>query len=224
VYIASHGEQSLEERMVSMTAASGNATYPMKRSFEQMGQSLTIVGIAGSLRAQSYNRQLLTAAGGLLPEDVRFILADISGVPLYNEDLETTLPEAVVTLKQIVQSADGVIFATPEYNGSIPGVLKNVIDWLTRPRGQSSLSGKPAGIIGGTTGMFGAVNAQMHLRHILSLLNMYVIPQPLVLISQIQNKFDAAGRLTDETSQNFLQQHLDRLIAAARQMKNDNKQ
>jgi chromate reductase, NAD(P)H dehydrogenase (quinone) len=207
-----------------MTAASRNATYPMKRSFEQMGQSLTIVGIAGSLRAQSYNRQLLTAASGLLPEDVRFILADISGVPLYNEDLETTLPETVVTLKQIVQSADGVIFATPEYNGSIPGVLKNVIDWLTRPRGQSSLSGKPAGIIGGTTGMFGAVNAQMHLRHILSLLNMYVIPQPLVLMSQIQNKFDAAGRLTDETSQNFLQQHLDRLIAAARQMKNDNKQ
>ena len=186
-----------------------------------MSEPLTIVGIAGSLRAQSYNRKLLAAAGELLPNDVRFILADISNLPLYNEDLESALPEAVVTLKQTVESAGGVIFATPEYNGSIPGVLKNVIDWLTRPRGQSSLNGKPAGIIGGTTGMFGAVNAQMHLRHILSLLNMYVIPQPLVLISQIQNKLDAAGHLTDETSQKFLQQHLDRLVSVARRTKNE---
>ncbi|MCF8565061.1 NAD(P)H-dependent oxidoreductase [Alicyclobacillus tolerans] len=187
-----------------------------------MSESLKIVGIAGSLRKQSYNRQLLKIAGELLPKEVEFVIADISAIPLFNEDLENDLPGPVVDLKQTVQSADAVLFATPEYNGSISGVLKNVIDWLTRPRGQSSVSGKPAGIIGGTTGMFGAVNAQMHLRHILSLLNMYVIPQPLVLVSQIQNKLDAQGHLTDATAQQFLQQHLDRLVQAAKRIKIEN--
>jgi chromate reductase, NAD(P)H dehydrogenase (quinone) len=182
-----------------------------------MSKSLTIVGIVGSLRKESFNKQLLKAAGKLLPNDVQFTIADISSVPLYNQDLEDDFPETVINLKRTVEAADALIFSTPEYNGSIPGVLKNVIDWLSRPSGHSSLNGKPVGIIGGTPGMFGAVHAQMHLRQILSLMNMHVIPQPLVLVGQIQNKFDAEGRLTDITTQNIMQKHLDRLVNVAKQ-------
>jgi chromate reductase len=113
-----------------------------------LSKSLTIVGIAGSLRKESYNKHLLKAAGKLLLNDIQFIIADISSVPLYNQDLEDDFPETVINLKRTVVAANALIFSTPEYNGSIPGVLENVIDWLSRLSGQSSLSGKPVRIIG----------------------------------------------------------------------------
>lgn len=179
----------------------------------EKGDNVHILGVAGSLRRESYNAAALRAAQELLPEGTTLEIADISGIPLYNGDVEEAgLPEAVRHLKERIQQADALLLVTPEYNYSIPGVMKNVIDWVSRPPGTSPLTGKPAAIMGASIGYFGTARAQYHLRQVCVFLDMLPLNKPEVFISQAADKFDAAGRLIDARAQMDIR----RLLAALR--------
>lgn len=175
-----------------------------------------VVGICGSLRKESLNRMLLLNASKLLPNEYRFTLADISQIPLFNQDLETQLPQSVIDLARLAESADAFLISTPEYNYSVPGVLKNVLDWLSRQSSGAPLALKPVAIMGATPGLFGTARAQTHLRDILFGVNMVPVNRPEVLVPQAHTKFDANGKLTDDTTRNFLQQLIDALVASIR--------
>lgn len=162
-----------------------------------MDQKIKILGIAGSLRKGSYNKMLLQAAAKLAPLDAEMIIFDIKDVPLYNEDIEKPLPKPVLELKRRIISADAILFVTPEYNYSIPGVLKNVIDWGSRPYGDDSWNNKPVAIMGASPGGFGTIRAQMQLRQTFIFTNMHPINAEL-FVSRASDKFDKNGELTDD--------------------------
>jgi chromate reductase len=175
---------------------------------------MRIVGIAGSLRQGSYNRALLRAAKALAPAEMEIEIAELAEVPLYNGDVEAAGdPPGVVALKQTVGAADGVLFATPEYNHGVPGVMKNAVDWCSRPAGKSVLTRKPVGIIGASQGIIGSARGQAQLRTAFTFTNSYCLPQPEVLVGRAQDKFDAEGRLTDEATSKFLAGYLVELAA-----------
>jgi chromate reductase len=156
-----------------------------------------ILGISGSLRRESYNTGLLHAAAESPPPGVRVEIADISGIPLYKEELNAELqPQAVVAFKEMIRNADALLFAVPEYNYSIPGVLKNAIDWASRPVKTSPLSGKPAAMMG-VGGSYGTVRAQMHLRQIAVATNMLLLNKPELMVQMPTGKFAPDGRLVD---------------------------
>jgi len=178
-----------------------------------INKDLQVIGICGSLRKQSYNKKLIEMASILLPEGTTFTLADYSKLPLFNEDIEDPFPIEATRFKRIVESADVLLISTPMYNSSISGVLKNAIDWLTRPMGSNSLNGKVAAIMGATPGFSGTVNAQAHLREILTALNVIVVPQPMVYISEVNTKIDIEGSLVlDSIEQEPLQKLINRVI------------
>jgi len=161
--------------------------------------ALRIAGIAGSLRQKSYNRGLLRAAVAVAPADVRIEIADIGALPLFNEDVRAAgEPAAVVQLKDAVRRADGVLIATPEYNYSVPGPLKNALDWLSRPPAESPLRHKPIAVMGVTTGGFGTARAQLALRQALLFTRSLVLTEPEVFASRAHELFDAESNLTDE--------------------------
>lgn len=161
---------------------------------------ITILGISGSLRRDSYNTAALRMAQELAPEGVHIDIADISGIPLYDDDVRLNgNPEAVQRFRAQVAAADAILFATPEYNFSVSGVLKNAIDWASRPPDQP-FQGKPVAIMGAATGIMGTTRAQYHLRQILVFLDAHPINKPEVMISKAAEKFDGAGRLIDEVS------------------------
>jgi len=175
-----------------------------------MAAPLSVVAFAGSLRAASYNRALARALRDLAPPSLAVGIEEIGAIPLYNFDVErAAFPEAVTRLKHALRAADGTLIVTPEHNFSLPGVLKNVLDWISRPPGDSALSGKPVGVLGATSGLTGTARAQMHLRTILVNLNAAVMPQPAVLIAQAAGKFDADGRLTDEATRTHVRAYLE---------------
>jgi chromate reductase len=168
---------------------------------ENTPEPVKVLGIPGSLRKDSFNAALLRAAAELLPLSMTLETADISAVPLFNQDLlpDGHFPEPVATLRRQVAEADALLFATPEYNYSISGVLKNVIDWISRPPKQP-FRGKPAAIMGASMGGFGTVKAQMHLRQVCVFLDIRLLNRPEVLVSHAHEKFDAQGKLTDEAT------------------------
>lgn len=156
-----------------------------------------ILGISGSLRQASLNSAALRACAEVVPAGVSFSIADLSAIPLYNEDVRAQgLPAAVQQLREQIRTADALVIATPEYNYSIPGVLKNAIDWASRPPEQP-FSGKPVALIGATPGGLGTSRAQYHLRQVFVYLNAHLLNQPEVFISAAPSKFDADGKLTD---------------------------
>jgi chromate reductase len=177
-----------------------------------MAQTIHLIGIAGSLRRKSYNRAALRAAADMMPENADLSIVDWNDVPSFNQDRESHPPEKVVELKQIVRASDGVIFATPEYNFSIPGVLKNAIDWVSRPYGDSAWDDKPAAVMGASISGLGTARAQYHLRQILVGLNMYPINRPEVMISDAASKFDDNGNLVDETTRLQIKALVDSLV------------
>lgn len=180
-------------------------------------QSIHIVGIAGSLRKKSYNRGLLRTAQELLPDGATLEIVSIDEIPLFNEDVEALGdPEAVKVFKEKIRQADALLIATPEYNYSVPGVLKNAFDWASRPPGQSVLTGKPTAIIGASLGQLGTVRAQLHLRQSLLSVNADTLNKPEVLISQASQKFDADGNLIDEKARQLLHALLGALVQTAR--------
>ena len=164
-----------------------------------MGDELRVVGIAGSLRAASFNRGLLRAAVEAAPAGMTVEAAEIRGIPLYDADLEAQGdPDPVMELKRRVAAADGLLIATPEYNYSIPGVLKNTIDWLSRPPRESVLLQKPVALMGASPGGFGTVRSQLALRQALLFTNSAVLQKPELWVSRAGEKFDEHGTLTDE--------------------------
>lgn len=165
----------------------------------------TIVFVVGSLRQGSYNQKLARAVSKLLPSDYSAVFADISQLPLYNQDNDDAIPSEALKFKQVIASADAVIFVTPEYNRSIPGVLKNAIDTGSRPYGSSVWQGKPAGILGTSPGALGTALAQQHLRNVLSFLDMYVLTQPDVYLQFHENSFDADDNIVNESTKVYLQ-------------------
>ncbi|MFL5659253.1 MAG: NADPH-dependent FMN reductase [Ktedonobacteraceae bacterium] len=162
-----------------------------------MSSTVHILGFAGSLRKKSYNRATLKVAQELMPEGAELEIITLDDLPLFNEDHENNEPEVVRNFKEKIHEADALLIATPEYNYSTSGVLKNAIDWASRPTGRSVLEGKPAAIMG-AGGRFGTVRAQMNLRQVFLYLHMPVLMQPDVHIFNAWEKFDSDGNLTDE--------------------------
>jgi chromate reductase len=183
-----------------------------------MVDKLRILGIAGSLRKASYNRAALRAAQKLVPEDATIEIFELDGISGFNQDEEKNPPRKVVELKSKVRAADAILLVTPEYNYSIPGVLKNAIDWASRPYGDNAWNGKPVAVMGASVGLFGTVRAQYHLRQSFIFLNMEAVNQPEVMIGNAQDRFDAEGNLTDEQSKALIRKLLRNLADKARQM------
>jgi chromate reductase, NAD(P)H dehydrogenase (quinone) len=177
-----------------------------------MNASMTILGISGSLRKGSFNTMALKAARELAPKGAKMELFDLSGIPLYNQDEEKNLPSRVAEFKSRIRAADAILFVTPEYNYSIPGVLKNAIDWASRPYGDNAWDGKPVAVMGASPSVLGTARAQYHLRQCFVFLNMYALNTPEVMISKAQERFDAQGTLTDQETQRRISELLDRLV------------
>jgi chromate reductase len=170
-----------------------------------------VVGFAGSLRRGSYNRALLRAATETAPPTLHIVIHELDGIPLYNGDIEAAgVPAGVVQLRDAIRQADGLLIATPEYNHGVPGVLKNAIDWLSRPPRDSSLNGKVAALMGASPGMTGTARGQSQLRQAFVFTNTYALLQPEVLVGRAHEKFDADGRLAHQATRDFLATFLQR--------------
>lgn len=178
-----------------------------------MNNPIRILGIAGSLRRESYNRAALRAATKLVPAGAVLEIFELDDIPLFNQDEDQHPPAKVVELKRQIRAADAILFVTPEYNYSVPGVLKNAIDWASRPYGDSAWNGKPVAIMGASVGALGTARAQYHLRQIMVFLNMFPINQPEVMIGNAATRFDPEGNLTDETTTKLIRQLLQNLVA-----------
>ncbi len=178
-----------------------------------MTKTCKILGISGSLRSGSYNSAALRACTALLPENASLEIFGLEGIPIFNQDEEPRPPALVLELKQRVREADALLFATPEYNYSVPGVLKNAIDWVSRPHGDNAWSGKPAAIMGASIGSIGTARAQYHLRQIFVFLNVYAMNQPEVMIGNAGSRIDKAGEITDEQTKALIRELLLGLVA-----------
>ncbi len=161
-------------------------------------EKVKILGISGSLRKGSFNTALLRVARDLAPDNITIEIFDLAGIPLYNEDVRKTAePPAVTELKGRIAAADALLLAVPEYNYSVSGVLKNAIDWASRPPATSPLNGKPLGMMGAGGGL-GTARAQYHMRQIAVFTNMFPLNRPEVFVPRAVEKFDEAGNLLDE--------------------------
>jgi chromate reductase len=181
-------------------------------------RTVSVLGICGSLRKGSFNRAALRAAIAVRPPEMTVTVADISQIPLYDEDVRAQgFPPPVETLRAQIKAADALLFACPEYNYSMSGVLKNAIDWASRPPDQP-FAGKPAAIIGAAAGMAGSARAQGDLRRSMVFLDMHPLNKPEILIGQAQTKFDGDGNLTDEVARNLLRDLMANLAAWARRL------
>jgi len=179
---------------------------------------ISVLGICGSLRKASFNAAALRTAIELKPAGMAVTVADISQIPLYDEDIRAQgFPAPVETLRQQIKAADALLFACPEYNYSMSGVLKNAIDWASRPPDQP-FAGKPAAIISAAAGMAGGARAQGDLRRSMVFLDMHPLNKPEVLIFQAQNKFDADGKLTDDVARGLIGDLMANLLSWARRM------
>ena len=168
-----------------------------------------IAVVVGSLRRESFNRQLADALGALAPKDLELAQVRIDDLPLYNQDDDSNQAEPVRRLKTEISAAQGVLFVTPEYNRSIPGVLKNAIDNASRPYGQSAWAGKPAGVIGVSVGAIGTALAQQHLRNVLAYLDMPTLGQPEMFIQNKPGLFAPGGGIAADDTKQFLQKYLE---------------
>ena len=177
---------------------------------------MKILAVSGSLRADSYNTSLLRAAAEVAPAGVELEPWEgIGELPVYDQDLESgEAPAAVARLRADWEAADAILFATPEFNGSVPGGLKNAIDWASRPKFEATLTGKTVAVVGASTGRFGALWAQTDLKKILGAAGARVVGTEIP-VSRAQERFDAAGRLLDAEVRNQLRLHLETLAAAA---------
>ncbi|MFM0740808.1 NAD(P)H-dependent oxidoreductase [Paraburkholderia xenovorans] len=172
-----------------------------------------IAVVVGSLRRESFNRQLAQAVISLAPADFTFEFIDIGGLPLYSQDYDADYPEVAKNLKQRVKAADGLLFVTPEYNRSIPGVLKNALDWGSRPWGTNSWGNKPGAVIGTSLGATGTALAQQHLRNVLGYLDVATLAQPEVFIKHDATAINEKGEILNDGTRKFLQSFVDRYVA-----------
>jgi chromate reductase, NAD(P)H dehydrogenase (quinone) len=178
-----------------------------------MADNLKILGISGSLRKGSYNSGALRAAVELCPDGAEIEVFDIAPIPPFNQDEDQDPPAIIREFKEKILAADAIVFATPEYNYSIPGVLKNAIDWASRPYGQSAWEGKPAAIMGASIGGIATARAQYDLRKMMVFLNMFPINRPEVMIGNCSDRYDEQGKLIDEPTRAIIKEMLEKLIA-----------
>jgi len=184
-----------------------------------MNQKVHILGFAGSLRKQSYNKAILAVALESIPDDASLEIFDLEGIPPFNQDLELQPPDKVKEFKARIRAADAILIATPEYNYSIPGVLKNAIDWASRPYGDNAFDGKPVAVMGASIGTLGTARAQYDLRRSFVFLNMLPLNQPEVMVPFAQDKVDSKGRVTDENTRKKIRELLENLVAWTRRTK-----
>nr|MDO8134504.1 NAD(P)H-dependent oxidoreductase [Candidatus Njordarchaeum guaymaensis] len=184
-----------------------------------MARPISILGFAGSLRKGSYNKALLRASGELAPQNAKLEIFDLEGIPVYNQDLEYQMPKKVKEFKRKIKAADAILIATPEYNYSFPGVLKNAIDWASRPWGDNSFEDKPVAIMGASPGRIGTARAQYHLRQVCVHVNMHPLNRPEVFVTFAGDKFDAKGRLKDKDTVEIVRQMLEELVIWTRRLK-----
>jgi chromate reductase, NAD(P)H dehydrogenase (quinone) len=175
-------------------------------------QEISILGFAGSLRKDSYNKAILHTAAELVPNNAKIEIFDLEGIPLFNQDQENQPHEKVNKFKGKIRASDAILIATPEYNYSIPGVLKNAIDCASRPYGDNALEGKPVALMGASIGMLGTARAQYHLRQCFVFLNMYPVNRPEVMVTFAQEKIKN-GQVTDQTTREKIKELLESLIA-----------
>ncbi len=183
-----------------------------------MGKMISILGIVGSLRKGSYNKALMRCALENCPPDAAIEVFDIGGMPLFSEDWEKTPPPIVTELKAKIRAADAILIATPEYNYSIPGVLKNAIDCGSRPYGDNAFDGKPVALMGASVGMLGTARAQYHLRQSFVFLNMRPFNLPEVMVPFAQEKIDAGGKVTDPKTCEKVKEQVAALVDWTRKM------
>jgi len=186
-----------------------------------MDKPITILGFAGSLRKNSYNKALLRVAMELVPKSAKLEIFDLEGIPPFNQDLENRMPEKVKEFKARIKRADAILIATPEHNYSIPGILKNAIDWASRPPRDNSFEGKPVAIMSASSGMLGGARAQYHLRQVLVSLDMHAINRPEVIVASVDGKIDENGNLTDEKTRKKIGQLLESLVDWTKRLKKE---
>ena len=184
-----------------------------------MEKKFKILAFAGSLRKGSYNKALVRAAVEVAPENVAMEVFDLEGIPPFNQDNENTPPERVTEFKEKIRTADALLIATPEYNYSVPGVLKNAIDWASRPNRGNPLEGKPVAIMSASMGKLGGARAQYHLRQSFVFLNMHPVNQPEVMLASAAENVDANGRLTNEQTRTLIRQLLEALVTWTNKLK-----
>ena len=184
-----------------------------------MENNLKILGFAGSLRKGSYNKSLLHSASQLLPPEMSLEIFDLSDIPPYNQDLDNNMPSKVKQFKTKIRESDALLIATPEYNYSVPGVLKNAIDYASRPYGDNAFDEKPVAIMSASVGMMGGARAQYHLRQMFVFLNMHPVNVPEVIVTFASDKFDSEGNLLDDNTKKFLTQLLQNLSNWTRKLK-----
>lgn len=184
-----------------------------------MAEQTNILGFAGSLRKGSYNRAALRAATELVPANAKIEIFELDTVPPFNADFEANPPEIVKEFKQKIKRADAILIVTPEYNYSVPGVLKNAIDWVSRPYGDNAFDGKAVGVMSASTGMLGGARAQYHLRQSFVFLNMYPLNTPEVFITFAPQKFDDKGALSDEKTREIIRTFLNNLVEWSKKVK-----
>src|SRR5512136_294247 len=189
-----------------------------------MKNELKFLGFVGSLRNSSYNRSLMRAAMQLLPEAVTMEVFEIADIPPFNQDLEHNPSEVVRQMKAKIRKADAILFVSPEYNYSIPGVLKNAIDWASRPYMDNSWDGKPVAIMSASSGKLGGARMQYHLRQSFVFLNMHPVNRPEFMLANASNYFDEKGNLKDEETRTHIQNILVSLADWARKLKSIQKQ
>ncbi len=181
-----------------------------------MDKKISILAFGGSLRKGSYNKALLRAAMEVVPRDAQIEVFDIAGIPAFNQDLEKEPPQKVKDFKSKIKTADAILIATPEYNYSIPGFLKNAIDCASRPYGDNAFDGKPVAFMGASIGMLGTARAQYHLRQCCVWMNMYPLNQPEVMVPFAQEKIDENGQVTDAKTKEKIKELLEALVVWAR--------
>jgi chromate reductase len=180
--------------------------------------SLTFAAYAGSLRKDSYNKMLLHALVGLAPPHIAFKILDLSEVPLFNMDHERNPPAAVTRMRETIRNADGLIIVSPEHNAIIPAVTKTVIEWASRPPEDSVLDGKPAAVLGGSTGYFGTAKAQVVIRQIATAEGLYFLQDPEVRVARVNTKFNDKGELIDDDLGRTLVEFLEAMAAWTRKI------
>ena len=184
-----------------------------------MTSNAAILGFAGSLRKGSYNKALLRAAAEQLPADTSLEIFDLEGIPPFNQDLEGDPPPKVAEFKSKIRAADAILIAAPEYNYSVSGVLKNAIDWASRPYGDNAFDGKPVAVMSASIGMLGGARGQYHLRQSFVFLNMHPINSPEVMVPFAADKVDGSGNLTDAKSMGFIKDLLESLVSSTRKIR-----
>jgi chromate reductase len=172
-----------------------------------------IAVVVGSLRKESFNRQLAHAVTSLAPADFTFEFLDIGVLPLYSQEYDADYPEVARRFKQQIEGADALLFVTPEYNRSIPGVLKNALDWGSRPWGTNSWRGKPGAVLGTSPGAIGTALAQQHLRNVLAYLDVALLGQPEMFIKHDASRINEKGEIINDDTRKFLQSFVDTYVA-----------